>query len=220
MNIHSLSLSLSPLGSALTSMSTQNRQVVSLTHAKERWMDEEEKGREGGRNRERERERESDRKTGYENQAEILHYDESFAPTFSSLLTLNPLPPLSLSLSSGPMCFLTISTFSCACRYPHPQSSSSLSTFLPASYPTYRRTGTRENAFLALRKDGYSGDVSFFFLFFFLTMRRMRMYFGEEEEGYKEGNYDDRWRVSIPSTRSPPLMIIEEFLRIVTLLRN
>lgn len=165
MNIHSLSLSLSPLGSALTSMSTQNRQVVSLTHAKERWMDEEEKGREGGRNRERERE--SDRKTGYENQAEILHYDESFAPTFSSLLTLNPLPPLSLSLSSGPMCFLTISTFSCACRYPHPQSSSSLSTFLPASYPTYRRTGTRENAFLALRKDVYSCDVSFFFLFFF-----------------------------------------------------
>ena len=52
-------------------------------------MDEEEKGREGGRNRERERE--TDRKTGYENQAEILHYDESFAPTFSSLLTLNPL---------------------------------------------------------------------------------------------------------------------------------
>lgn len=73
----------------------------------------------------------------------------------------------SLSLSSGPMCFLTISTFSCACRYPHPQSSSSLSTFLPASYPTYRRTGTRENAFLALRKDVYSCDVSFFFLFFF-----------------------------------------------------
>ena len=55
-------------------------------------MDEEEKGREG--EREREREIESDRKTGYENQAEILHYDESFAPTFSSLLTLNP--PLSI----------------------------------------------------------------------------------------------------------------------------
>ena len=73
----------------------------------------------------------------------------------------------SLSLSSGPMCFLTISTFSCACRYPHPQSSSSLSTFLPASYPTYRRTGTRENAFLALRKDVCSCDVSFFFLFLF-----------------------------------------------------
>lgn len=67
----------------------------------------------------------------------------------------------------------------------HPQSSSSLSTFLPAFYPT-SCTGTRENAFLALRGRVFVRRFLFFFFSFFYngsTMRRMRMYFGEEEEG-------------------------------------
>lgn len=89
--------------------------------------------------------------------------------------------------------------------------------------PPIRLTGAQAHAKMRFSHCGRTCiRVMFPFssFFFFLTMRRMRMYFGEEEEGYKEGNYDDRWRVSIPSTRSPPLMIIEEFLRIVTLLRN
>lgn len=48
----------------------------------------------------------------------------------------------------------------------HPQSSSSLSTFLPAFYPT-SCTGTRENAFLALRGRVFVRRFLFLFLSFF-----------------------------------------------------